>query len=98
MGRARVTRELLRRYKKSAVGAATQATADREVAVKELYAWVNRPAQLGWLFFFRQQVGSCCTDGKAGNRNLSTRQFLLPCSRVRHLLTTPSDQGGEELN
>ena len=34
----------------SAVGAATQATADREVAVKELYAWVNQPAQLDWLF------------------------------------------------
>jgi len=36
--------------KKSAVGAATQATADREAAVKELYAWVNQPAQLDWLF------------------------------------------------
>ena len=34
----------------SAVGAATQATGDREVAVKELYAWVNQPAQLDWLF------------------------------------------------
>ena len=34
----------------SAVGAAIQATADRVVAVKELNAWVNRPAQLDWLF------------------------------------------------
>jgi hypothetical protein len=25
-------------------------------------------------------------------------QFLLPGSRVRHLLTTPSDQSGEKLN